>query len=296
MVASASIRRSAHRSALAVVLVVTAGILAAACTPGGPPPSNWKVSPKLITVHHQEDFDAGDEPYVMQLGFRSKLGVPNSSSTSFSSQCYNGMLPAQDSAPSGTTVTVPAGAATINLGDIQRLDVGDLALGTAPLEIIGTLTFVAERDGVFQSCALSDALQAALSGTVRDAIELLIARSDVPPTTQAIIDLVVNNLGNFLQAAASLVGTFIEGLGDPDDIIGIAAQIHLPTSGALTDLINTGLAIGGLFAPGLDQGFIPVDGLPSSLQIKVGTITPSDSYFRFTSPAADYTYVSTITN
>ncbi len=287
-------RTSIRRSAVAV-LAVTAGLLATSCTPGGPPTNNWKVSAKSITVHQQEDWDAGDEPYVMQLGFRSKLGVPNSSSTSFSSQCYNGKLPAPDSAPSGSTITLPAGASTINLGDIQSLDLGDIALGTAPLEIIGTLTFVAERDGVFESCAMSDALNAALSGTVRDAIELLIARSAVPPTTEDIINLVVQNLGNFLQAAASLVATFIEGLGDPDDIIGIAAQIHLPTSGALTDLINTGLAIGGLFAPGLDQGFIPVDGLPSNLQIKVGSITPSDSYFRFTSPGSDYTYVSTIT-
>ncbi|MGB6057408.1 MAG: hypothetical protein WBF71_04020 [Microthrixaceae bacterium] len=286
---------STRKSALAVFAIM-AGLLAAACSPGGPPPTNWKVSPSSITVHHQEDFDAGDEPYVMQLGFRAKLGVENSASTTFASQCYSGKLPAQDAAPSGTTITVPAGSADINLGDVQRLDLGDVALDTAPLEIIGTLTFVAERDGVFQSCALSDALRAALSGTVKDAMELLIARSDVPPTTEDLINLIVDNLGNFLQAAASLVGTVIEGLGDPDDIVGVAAQILLPTSGALTDLINTGLSIGGLFAPGLDQGFIPVDGLPSSLQIKVGTITPSNSYFRFTSPGVDYTYVSSITN
>ena len=44
-----------------------------------------------------------------------------------------------------------------------------------------------------------------------------------------------------------------------DDIIGVAVQIHLPTTGALTDLIKTGLAVGGLFAPGLEQGFIPVE-------------------------------------
>lgn len=284
------------RTSALLVFAVTAGLLAAACTPGGPPPSSWKVSPKSITVHDKEDHDPGDEPYVMQLGFRAKLGVRDSASTTFASQCYTKKLPAQNAAPAGTTLEVPAGAADINLGDIQRLDLGDIALGTAPLEIIGTLTFVAERDGILQSCALSDALKSALSKTVRDAMELLIARSDVPPTTDDLIKLVVDNITNFLQAAASLVGTVIEGLGDADDIIGVAAQIHLPTTGALTDLIKTGLSLGGLFSPGLDQGFIAVDGLPSSLQIKVGTINQSTAKFRFTGQGYDYTYVSQITH
>jgi hypothetical protein len=79
-----------------------------------------------------------------------------------------------------------------------------------------------------------------------------------------------------------------------DDIIGVAVQIHLPTAGALTDLIRAGLAIGGIFSPGLEQGFIPLDGLPSTFQIKLGSLTPSTSTFHFASPAADYTYVSKI--
>ncbi|HTO00909.1 MAG TPA: hypothetical protein VL068_09570 [Microthrixaceae bacterium] len=283
------------RTTALLVFGVMAGLLAGACTPAGPPARDWKVSPSSITVNNKEDQDKGDEPYVMQLGFRAKLGVKGSASTTFSSQCYNKKLPAQDAAPSGTTIVVPAGAADITFNNVQRLDLGDLAIGTAPFEIMGTLTFVAERDGIFASCAVSDVLRSALAKTVKDAMELLIARSPVPPTSDALINLVVDNIGNFLQAAASLVGAVVEGLGDPDDIIGVAAQIHLPTNGALTDLIKTGLSIGGLFAPGLDQGFIPVDGLPSSLQIKVGTLNPSKAKFHFTGPGYDYNYVSVIT-
>ena len=272
-----------------------AALLGAACTPAGPAPSQWKVSPKSITVHDGEDNDGGDEPYVMQLGFRSKLGVAGSSQATFSSQCYNQKVPAADAAPDGTTLAVPAGAADIVLPNVQNLDVGDLALGTAPFEIIGTLSFVAERDGLFAGCAISDALSSALVPTLRDALELLIASSPVPPTQDELIQLIVDNIGNFLAALASLIGTVIEGLGNPDDIIGVAVQIHLPTAGALTDLIKTGLAVGGLFAPGLEQGFIPVEDLPSSLLIKVGPLVNSNSTFRFTTPVADYSYVSTIT-
>ncbi len=287
-------RRSKRSLTLAVVSTIAVALVAVACTPGGPPASGFTVSPKSVTVHNQEDWDSGDEPYAIQLGFRSKLGVPNSTDVSFSSQCYNGKLPAADAAPAGTTLDFPAGAADISLPSVQRLDVGDLALNTAPFEIIGTLTFVVERDGVFQSCAVSDLFQSALRGTMKDALELLIARSSTPPTTEDLINLIVNHIGDFLQAAAGLVGAIIEGLGDPDDVIGIAAQIYLPTQGTLTDLIRTGLSIGGLFAPGLDQGFIPIDGLPQTLSIKVSPLERSRSTFRFTSDVADYTFVNEV--
>jgi len=278
---------------MSVALLVA--LIGAACTPTGPAPSQWKVSPKSITVHNGEDNDGGDEPYVMQLGFRSKLGVPGSSSATFSSQCYNGKLPATNAGADGTTLVVPAGSADVFLPNVQNLDIGDLALGTAPFEIIGTMSFVAERDGIFDSCAISDALRLALVATLTDALELLIANSATPPTTEDLIALIVDNLGNFLGALGSLIGSVIEGLGNPDDIIGVAVQIHLPTSGALTDLITTGLALGGLFAPGLAQGFIPIADLPSSLLIKVGPLVASNATFRFTTPAADYSYASTIT-
>jgi len=286
--------KTSNRFVAGVIIAVIGALLATACTPGGPAPSQWRVSAKSITVHQEEDLDGGDEPYVMQLGFRSKLGVPGSSSASFASQCHNQALPGNNAAPNGTTLQVPAGAADVYLPDVQNLDLGDLVLGTAPFEIIGTLSFVAERDGIFAGCAVSDLLNSALVPTLRDALELLIANSPVPPTQDELIALIVDNLGNFLSAAASLIGAVIEGLGNPDDIIGIAAQIHLPTTGALTGLITTGLQIGGLFAPGLEQGFIPIDGLPSALLIKVGPLETSNSSFRFTTPVADYTYVSAI--
>ena len=87
----------------------------------------------------------------------------------------------------------------------------------------------------------------------------------------------------------------LEGLGNPDDVIGVAAQIHLPTRGGLTDLVNGALDLAGLFSPGLEDGFIPVDGLPSSLQIRVGTLSPSTTQFRFTGPGFDYGYTSSVT-
>ena len=229
------------------------------------------------------------------MGFRSKLGVPGSTEASISSQCYNRALPPANAAPDGTTLPIPAGSADIAFADVENLDVSDLVAGTAPLEVIGTLSFVMERDGVFDTgCAITDALRTALLGVLADALELLIANSDVPPTTEDLIDLVVANLGDFIAAAGSLIGAVLEGLGNPDDIIGVGAQIHLPTRGGLTDLVNSALDVAGLFSPGLEDGFIPIEDLPSTFQIRVGTLSNSSVTFRFTGPTADYSYLSSV--
>jgi hypothetical protein len=278
-------------------LVVAVALLGAACTVGGPAPTDWKVKPQSISVVKGEDHDGGDEPYVIQLGFRSKLGVANSSSASISSQCYARKLPATNAAPDGTTVVVPAGSADLAFPATQNLDLGDVLLKTAPLEIFGDLTFVMERDGLFpDSCAVSDALRSALVPVLRDSLNLLIAASPVPPTQEQLINLIVSHLGDFLSAIGSVIASVIEGLGNPDDIMGVGIQLLLPTAGAFTDLLNTGLAIGGLFQPGLEKGFIPIDGLPNTLKIKVGTLGPSQAQFDFDGPTGHYIYSSTISH
>ena len=238
-------------------LVAATALLAAACTPGGPPANNWKVKPVSIEVVQQEDFDAGDEPYVIQVGFRSKLGVPGSSSASIASQCYGAALPAPDAAPNGTTVAIPAGSADLSFPMAQNLDIGDVLLNTAPLEIFGNLTFAMERDGIFDGCAISDALGSALVPVLTDALNLLIANSPVPPTQDELVNLIVANLGNFLSAVGSILGAIIEGLGNPDDIIGVGVSLLLPTAGTFTDLLNTALRPGRHLHPGPGDGLHP---------------------------------------
>lgn len=284
-----------RRTALGALLLGAIAMIAAACAPATPPNRDWIVRPQSITVHEPEDDDGADEPYAIQIGFRSKLGVSGSTSTSIRSQCRTNKLPASNAAPAGTTVTIPPGSADTAFPGVKNLDLIDIATGTAPFEVLGTLTFLVERDGLFEGCAITDALDSALRPVLEDALALLIADSPVPPTQEQLIELLVDNLGSFVAAAGSLIGAVIEGLGNPDDIIGVAAQIHLPTAGGLTDLVKTAFSIGGLFAPGLEHGFIPLEDLPSELQIRVGALSTSSVDFRFTTSAADYSYRSVIT-
>lgn len=280
-----------RKSMATTALIATLAVFASACTFPAPAERTWKVKPVSIQVVDKEDPDPGDEPYVIQLGFRSKLGVEESSSAFVVSQCRSGALPANDVGKPGTVVPVPAGSADVTFPAAQNLDVGDVLLGTAPLEIFGTLSFVMERDGVFTgSCAVTDLLENVLVNTLSDALDLLIAGSDTPPTQDALIDLIVDNLGDFLSAVPGLIAAALEGLGNPDDILGVAAQIHLPTAGAFTDLLKFGLTIAGL-----DNGVIESEDLPSNLAVRVGSLTPSDATFTFDGPGYTHIFRSQIT-
>jgi hypothetical protein len=283
-----------RRSTFAVTLLAIVALVAAACVPPPPPGRDWRVKAESITVHVGEDKDGGDEPYVIQIGFRSKLGVEGSTSTSIKSQCRAGKIPGYNAVKDGMTYMIPAGAADILFPGVQNLDIVDLLAETAPFEVIGTLAFVVERDAITGGCAITDAVDYGLRPVLKDALELLIAKSPVPPTQEELLDLLVDNLGNFVNAIGSLIGAVLEGFGNPDDVLGVAAQIHLPTIGSLTELVKTAFAIGGLFSPGLEQGFIPIEDLPSEIQIRVGTLSASSATFRFTTPGYDYSYKSTV--
>jgi len=283
-----------RKSSLLVGLLTATALIAAACTPGtGPAPQNWKVSPTSIKVIDGEDNDTGDEPYVIQLGFRSKLGTPKSSIVQISSQCRTSQLPAIDAGIDGTTVAIPAGGADVVFPGVQNLDIGDVILGTAPLEIFGSLSFVAERDAIFNTCALTDAFDQLLVPLLTDALDLLIANSPVPPTQEALVALLTDNIGSVLSGVLSFIGTILEGLGNPDDIVGVAAQILLPTSGAFAGLIDAGLAIGGVFQPGLETGILPIDS--TGLKIRIGNLQPSSTTFTLENPGiATYEYTSSV--
>ncbi|NLA34528.1 MAG: hypothetical protein GX868_02445 [Actinobacteria bacterium] len=270
---------------LALVMLVTA------CTPEGPPPSTWRVKANSVQVVRQNNYSAaGDRPYTIQIGFRSKLGVANSSRVDVVSQCYNGKLPAPDAAPDGQTHTFPDGAADVVFPNTQNLDVGDLMLNTAPLEIFGVMTFAMNRNvhEWFNSCAMSDALGALLAPALRDALNMLIANSSTPPTQEALINLIIANLGNFMQGLGSFLMAQIEGLGNPDAIVGVGVNILVPTSGAFTGLLSTGLTVADWLLPEIDSGFVNLPALPPTLKVRIGPMAPSWWTYDFDGDAGHY--------
>ena len=116
----------------------------------------------------------------------------------------------------------------------------------------------------------------------------------MPPTQEQLVDLIVSNLGNFLSVVGSLIGVVIEGLGNPDAVVGVAVQLLLPTAGTLTNLLNGAFSLASIFNPDLTNGFIPVEGLPSSVKIRVGPLVSSSTVFDLDGTNGHYIYTSRI--
>jgi hypothetical protein len=266
--------RTGRKAVVAVAAVATLSMIVASCTLPKPSARTWRVKADSIEIVDQKDYDAGDEPYVIQLGFRSKLAVPNSSNAWVISQCTNGTgMPAPNIGAEGTTYTYPPRAADIVFPEATNLDIGDVLLGTAPLEIFGTLSFLMERDTNLTTCAWTELINNVIPPLLRDSLNLLIAGSAVPPTEQQLVDLIVAQIDNLLLAIPGFIGIAIEGaFGGQDDLLGVVAQIHLPTKGVFKDLLDFGFNL-----LGIDNGVLPIAELGDNFKFRVGHLLPSSA-------------------
>jgi hypothetical protein len=271
-------------------LIAVAALIAAACTPPtGPAPTTWKVKPHSIEVIDQEDWDPGDEPYVIQMGFRSKYGKPNTSMSFVASQCP-WSIPATDTATPGSTYAIPDGAAAITFPEVQNLDIGDVLFNLAPLEIFGTLTIAMERDVVLGSCEWTEVFRS-MQPLINQVLNAALGTPQNAVSEEELINILVANISTFLNTAAHLIGTQLEGMfTSPDDLLGLAIQIHLPTKGTFTDLLNLGLTLAGI-----SNGQIPVDGLPENMKVRIGHLLPSSATFDFDQPGYHYKLKTVIT-
>lgn len=280
-----------RKAIIAATVVAALSVLAASCTLPTPASRTWKVKAISVEVVDQNDYDAGDEPYVIQLGFRSKLGVPNSADAFVVSQCNSGAgMPATDVGTPGTVVPIPPGGADIVFPEAKNLDIGDVLLETAPLEIFGTMSFVMERDVLIGTCAWTETINNVLPGILRDSLNLLIGQSPIPPTEQQLVDLVVGLLDDFVAAIPGAIAITIEGVGaSPDDLLGVALQIHLPTAGVFTNLLDLGLTLAGI-----DNGHLDIPDLPPTMKFRIGKLLPSSASFTFEDVGQTHIYNSAV--
>ena len=284
--------RTGQRTVVVSAILIAVSLVVASCTLPAPAQRTWKIKADSLEVIDQEDWDPGDEPYVIQLGFRSKLGVPNSAQSWVNSQCNNfSGMPVTDTATPGSTHYFPPGAADITFPQVQNLDIGDILLETANLEIFGTFTFVMERDTLLGTCAWTETINNVMPGLLVDSLNLLIGQQPIPPTEQQLVDLIVNQIDNFLAAAIGALAIQLEGvLGGADDLLGLVAQIHLPMAGTLASLVDLGLNLAGL-----SNGVLDVPELGENVKVRVGNLLPSLTTFTLAgTPSYEVKYSSRI--
>jgi hypothetical protein len=151
-----------------------------------------------------------------------------------------------------------------------------------------------ERDVIIGTCEWAE-LFGSMIPLLNGVLDAALGTPGNAVSEQELVDLLVSNIMTFLTTAAHLIGTQLEGIfASPDDMVGLAMQIHLPTQGAFTDLLNFGLALAGI-----NNGEIPIEELtgtevPSNMKVRIGHLLPSHAYFDFDVPGGAHYLLKTI--
>ncbi|MCP4435472.1 MAG: hypothetical protein GY812_08255 [Actinomycetia bacterium] len=253
-----------HTARIGVVSLFAAiGLIAAACAPpAAPPAQTWEVSAtKVVNVDSQDEIrdpvfgwciaipNCNDEPYVINIGTRVKIGVPNSASGFVKTSRDNN----PEDVPEGETrnLSGDAGAPAVFTG-VRPLDVGDLLNTNNKLEVVVVYSWVMEEDLVAVNTAAND-----VKDILVDALNSTLAAGSLPNDAEDLVDLILNNLGS----AFTLLLSNIPLLGLGDDVGGGALHVGIGAKGALAGIVDT--AIGAATIPSFD---IPILDLPPDIK------------------------------
>ena len=258
------VRDSMHRTrswrAAAIGLLAVVTIAAGACAPQAPDGTiatkNWQFRGTQVRVNDSQDETLGicwpsslcqDEPYLLTVGFRVKIGQHGSAQV----QVTNDRTNAPENVGEGQTVQVGNGPGGRNLfNGVQALDILDLANTNNKLEVFGTYVWASEEDQVGNGLAansVADALKGALNATL--------ATADLSNLDASfIIDLILDNIGN----ALGILVQNIPLLGLGDDVLGGGMYVGIGAQGSLGDALDA--TIGATPFPTIN---LPVDVPPS---------------------------------
>lgn len=221
--------------------------LVAACAPtapgGGIAPVNWSFKGTSVTVNDSQDeirlFGAciaipscEDEPYLLNIGFRVKIGVPGSASAFV----VNPRTDAPENIGAGQTVNVLGTAAEskTTFNGVQPMDVLDLANPVNKLEVVGTYVWSSEEDTIGNGLAAGS-----VAGALEDALNATLAQQTLSSIdANTIVNLILGNIGGIFAIVAQNIPTL--GLGD--DVLGGGMYIGIGARGTLGSAIDAVLA------------------------------------------------------
>jgi len=215
----------------ASLAVVALSAVACANPPAGSAGSTFTFkTTKVTVVHHNDSFFYGtrDEPFVYNLWFRVKVGVPNSAQVGLAGDRSNAF---NDLGDGQSHAYVGAEQAAVDFAGIKLLDVGDLVTQAAPLEVVGTWTWAMEQDDVSVAGVANSTL-----AVVKNALNLFVGSGNIPTDTGT---LVADLLGDFGSAFNLIAGALFASIpGIPDDPIGSRFYVGVAATGALGAIID----------------------------------------------------------
>ncbi len=227
--------------AAAIGLLAVVTIAAGACAPQAPDGTiatkNWQFRGTQVRVNDSQDETLGicwpsslcqDEPYLLTVGFRVKIGQHGSAQV----QVTNDRTNAPENVGEGQTVIVGPGPGGQNVfNNVQALDVLDLANTNNKLEVFGTYVWGSEEDQVGNGAAAN-----AVANLLRDALNATLATADLTSLDASfIIDLILDNIGGAFGIIANNIPLF--GLGD--DVMGGGMYIGIGAQGTLGSALDS---------------------------------------------------------
>jgi len=252
-------RRFTTRGALTGVLVSTA-MLATACPENapvytGPPTATRTFQANTVTVNSSNDgcflvCPYKDEPKVINIGFRVKLGVANSASAQvvIGSNHWNGLFE-QGPGEGSSHTYVGNERAAVTFNNVAMPDILDLAQG-APLEITGVWAWKVEDDGIL--AANANNMANAIASALVPVLNQTVAASSVPSDPSQIVSTILSAIGNlgFFNLFATGFTAILNNLNiSSDDVVGSAMYIGVGSSGTLAGIIDA--AVGGNAFPSI---------------------------------------------
>ncbi len=246
--------RTTRSTRLALVgLVAAFAMLGAACAapaPGVPPtPVNWSFKGTNVRVDNSQDevcvlicVNRNDEPYLLQIAWRARIGAPGSAQAwvvGNRSNAYNDLGAGESHALVGNE------QAAVSFTSITPLDVLDALNSNNQMEIFGTYTWAMEQDEVGIQAAANS-----VAALFQDALNATVANATLPNgDTDALVDLVLDLLFANLGGAITILLSNIPLLGLGDDLLGGAFYVGIGATGTLASLIDAALA--GVSIPAL---------------------------------------------
>lgn len=264
-------RKLSVKGVLPGILLATS-LLATAC-PGsppyaGPPTATRSFTANTVTVNSTNDnwnitcLCTKDEPKVVHVGFRVKIGVPGSAAAvvGIGTNRWNGVFEQGLSAGQSTTFS-GSEKGTITFQNISMPDVLDLAQG-APIEVVGVWAWKVEDDGILAASVNNFANS--LGTAITDALNSTLANTASPGDPNLIVNTIITALtgsGNFFGQFATVLTNLMNAFNiSSDDVVGSGMYIGVGSSGTLAGIID-GVA-GGVAFPAVA---IPVVKVPPDI-------------------------------
>ncbi len=132
---------------------------------------------------------------------------------------------------------MPAAMGRISFPGMKLTDVTDLLYGYSP-EVAGSFTFAYEEDQVFGSGNVADTV-ASFANALKNVLNSTIAVGSLPTDGNAAAALIVDVIGDVaLDFIGNTILGLLSGLGNADDLIGVAPVLVVGATGTLADLVN----------------------------------------------------------